>query len=125
MKTFSNILIVLAPFKGLLTAAGVADAIKEGILLAQPGTNVKVLPMADGGTGTVSAVCAALGGEMREVEVIGSMGDIVKAGYIFAPPDLRNPLRATTRGVGQLIKDAMQAGCEEIIIGLGNIFWNL
>lgn len=134
-----NILISPAPFKGILSGMEAANAIKEGVLVAQPGADVKVLPMSDGGTGTVLAVHKAQGGKLRELEVSGPMGQIVKAaytiinkgktaviemasaaGYIYMSKGDIDPLLATTGGVGQLILDAARQGCSEIIIGLGD-----
>jgi glycerate kinase len=136
---FTNLLISPAPFKGLLFASSAAEAIKTGILLAQPSANVKVLPMADGGMGTVSAVYDALGGDLIELEVCGPYGEIRSAkyvligggdvaviemasaaGFIHAPDKKLDPMHATTGGVGRLIADAARRGCKKIIVGLGD-----
>lgn len=139
MPEFSNILVAPAGFKGVLPSAGVAGAIKEGILAARPDASVTTLPMADGGIGTVDVVAEALGGQMVEVEVAGPLGDTVKAkytiiedgqtavlemaaaaGWALVLENARDPLRATTRGVGQMIAHAVGKGCKRIIIGLGD-----
>lgn len=131
---------VIAPdsFKGSLSAVAVADAIENGIYAADPDAVIKKIPVADGGEGTVEAIIAASGGRIYEQNVIGPLGDDVKAffgvlsdgitaiiemaaasGLPLVPDDKRNPMHTTTYGTGQLIKAAMDKGCRRIIIGIG------
>lgn len=131
--------IVIAPdsFKGSLTARQAADAIERGVRRATPDVDIISIPMADGGEGTVRALVDATGGRLISVRVTGPLGEPVAATYgilgdgttaviemaeaaglhlVGAMPD---PLHATTRGVGELILDALDHGAERIIVGLG------
>ena len=132
--------VVLAPnsFKGSLDAVGVAAAMKRGILSVDPRTMVVEVPMADGGEGTVTAVTRATGGTTRNVWVTGPLGTPVDARYgilgdgrtavmemaaaaglPLVPDELRDPLVATTYGVGEMIADAARQGIRHIVIGIG------
>ena len=131
--------IVIAPdsFKGSLTARQAADAIERGVRRVTPDADIISIPMADGGEGTVRALVDATGGRLIPVRVTGPLGEPVAATYgilgdgttaviemaeaaglhlVGIAPD---PLRATTRGVGELILDALGRGAERIIVGLG------
>ena len=131
--------IVIAPdsFKGSLTARQAADAIERGVRRATPDVDIISIPMADGGEGTVRALVDATGGRLISVRVTGPLGEPVAATYgilgdgttaviemaeaaglhlVGTAPD---PLHATTRGVGELILDALGHGAERIIVGLG------
>lgn len=131
--------IVIAPdsFKGSLTARQAADAIERGVRRATPDVDIISIPMADGGEGTVRALVDATGGRLISTRVTGPLGEPVVATYgilgdgttaviemaeaaglhlVGTTPD---PLRATTRGVGELILDALGRGAERIIVGLG------
>jgi len=131
--------VLVAPdkFKGSLSAKQVASAIKKGIIRAMPDAIVEICHMADGGEGMVEALLDSLGGERREVLVTGPMGERIKAGYgilpgsvaviemssaaglWMVPVERRNPMLATTYGVGELIKDALARNINRIIIGIG------
>jgi len=131
--------IVVAPqeFKGTLTAQEAAEAMAEGARRALPDATVDVLPLADGGPGTVSAIVAATDGELRKTAVTGPMGGAVEAkwgllpdgtaviemsaaaGLVLVPEEEREPRLATTFGVGELILAALDAGSRRIVIGLG------
>lgn len=132
--------IVVAPdsFKGSLSAAQVADAITEGILRALPDTEVVQIPIADGGEGTVEALVRATGGTVIPVRAMnpegikiesffGMLGDgdtaiiemAAASGLPLVREDLRNPMTATSYGTGELIRAALDAGCQEIILGIG------
>ena len=131
--------IVIAPdsFKGSLTARQAADAIERGVRRVTPDADIIPIPMADGGEGTVRALVDATGGRLIPVRVTGPLGEPVAATYgilgdgttaviemaeaaglhlVGTAPD---PLHATTRGVGELILDALGHGAERIIVGLG------
>ena len=114
------------------------NAVKEAVLQVDPGAEVAVLPIADGGEGTVEALCAGMGGKLQEVIVSGPQGDPVKAQYgilpdgrtavmemsaaagiTLIPASSRNPMRTTTYGVGEMIADAISRGCRHFIIGIG------
>ncbi|WP_434642502.1 glycerate kinase [Thermoanaerobacterium thermosaccharolyticum] len=130
--------ILVAPdsFKGSLSSKEVLKAISEGIRRAID-AEIAGLPIADGGEGTVDALITSLGGKIVDVDVLGPLGNVVKgyfgvlndgtaviemaasSGLNLVPNDMRNPLITTTYGVGQLIKEALDAGCRKFIIGLG------
>lgn len=132
--------IVVAPdkFKGSLTAAEAADAMTRGALAAIPSAKIERAPMADGGEGVVEALVGATGGSYREAEVTGPLGDPVRArfgilgdgrtaviemaaasGLALVPAEARNPLKTTTRGTGELLLAAREAGARRVIIGIG------
>src|SRR4051812_23279504 len=77
--------IVLAPdsFKGTLTAREAALAMQRGVKRAMPNAEVVLLPLADGGEGTVAAIQSALGGDTVPVTVTGPLGDPVDASFVF------------------------------------------
>lgn len=139
--------IVVAPdsYKECLGAREVAGAMAAGLKEAWVGRGedsleVVEMPLADGGEGTVRVLAAVLGARTVRATVIGPLGKPVEAEYaIFndasgltailevasacglplVPPEKRNPLHTTSRGVGELILDALEKGCKRILIGLG------
>jgi glycerate kinase len=132
--------IVIAPdsYKESLTALEVAIEIEAGFREVFPDAEYLKLPMADGGEGTVAAMVAATSGTLVEVGVTGPLGEAVTAcygltgdgktaiiemaaasGLALVPPNLRNPLKTTTYGTGELIKAALDAGIHHLIIGIG------
>lgn len=132
--------ILVAPdsFKGSLTAMEVAKNIKKGINSYDSKIDVELLPMADGGEGTVQSLVDATNGEIIEKEVNGPLGNKVKAfygllgdqktaviemaaasGLPLVPEGKKNPLKTTTYGTGELIASALDAGAQKIIIGIG------
>ncbi len=131
--------IVIAPdsFKESLSAPDVAHAIARGIKNALPNARTICLPMADGGEGTVEAVLGATKGERRTRIVQNANGQPIKASWAWLPDgtaviemaaaaglehiprDQRNPLRASSFGVGELIQDALDAGARHLVLGLG------
>ncbi|MGZ3486508.1 MAG: glycerate kinase [Isosphaeraceae bacterium] len=132
--------VVIAPdkFKGSLTALEAAEAMARGLSRVDPSAEIDRVPMADGGEGTVAALVAATGGSYRTVTVTGPLGEPVVAsfgllgdgrtavlemasasGLWLVPPALRDPLRATTRGTGQLLLAALKAGARRVIVGIG------
>ena len=132
--------IVIAPqsFKGSLSARDVADAMAGGIQRVLSDVGLVLLPMADGGEGTVDALVSTTGGTFRYNEVAGPLGEKVTAGWgilgdgttaviemaaasglTLIPPNKLNPMLATTYGTGELIRAALEAGCRHLIIGIG------
>ena len=132
--------IVIAPdsFKDSLSAAGVAQAIAEGWAQVWPAAHVLQCPMADGGEGTVDAVLAACKGELRRHTVRGPLGDSVEArwgwladshtamiemaeasGLQLVAPGQRDACSSTTYGTGELIRAALDAGAQRIILAIG------
>ncbi|MBX5435759.1 MAG: glycerate kinase [Alicyclobacillaceae bacterium] len=132
--------IVLAPdsYKGSLSAKAACEAMEAGIRRAFPDADIVHVPMADGGEGTAESLVSATGGEMVECMVTGPLGERVRArwgrlgdgrtavielaeasGLVLVPPARRNPLHTTTYGTGELIADAVRAGCRDIILAIG------
>nr|WGD85980.1 glycerate kinase [Bacillus subtilis] len=132
--------IIIAPdsFKESLSALEAADAIERGFKSVFPGADYRKLPVADGGEGTVQSLVDATNGRIIEQVVTGSLGEPVRAffgmmgdgrtaviemaaasGLHLVPVDKRNPLITTTRGTGELIGAALDAGAERLIIGIG------
>src|ERR1043166_3727388 len=132
--------ILIAPdkFKGALNARDAAHNIAMGLLDVLPDAQIEIVRRADGGEGTAEAICDARGCSWRECkardpfgrEIIARYGWIdhdklaimeisEAAGMRRLSEDERNPTRATTFGVGEMILDATNDGAKEIIIGLG------
>lgn len=131
--------IVIAPdsFKGSNPSVEVADCIEQGVRRVFADAQIIKLPIADGGEGTVEALVAGAGGQIRNRMVIGPMGRPVEAKYgilpgrigvvelaaasglPLVPVDQRDVTRATTFGTGELILACAQEGCKTIIVGLG------
>lgn len=132
-----KILIASDSYKGSLSTLAVADKIKEGIQRVYPEAEIKCASIADGGEGTVEAIISGMGGTMKESTVTGPMGNKVCASYgilsdgkaiieMAAASGLplvgetqKDVMKATTYGTGELIRDAMDQGCNEIYIGIG------
>jgi glycerate kinase len=133
-------LFIVAPdsFKGSLSAVEAANAMAEGIKNVFPNSIVKKIPLADGGEGTVEALVAATQGKIIKVKVqdplgrkidsfIGILGNqktavvemAAASGITLLKEKEKNPLITSTFGTGELIKKALDLGCEEIIIGIG------
>ena len=132
--------IVIAPnaFKGSLSALEAATAIGEGIRNAMPDADLVLVPIADGGDGTVDALVAATQGDRRTLRVRGPLGDPVDAEYglidggstaviemakaaglALVPKDNRDPRITTTYGVGELLQHAYDAGARHFVVGIG------
>jgi len=133
-----SVRIVIAPdkFAGTLSAVEAAQAIATGWARRAPGDELRQLPMADGGPGFVDALSAGLGGELVSVTVTGPLGGLVPAailqvgdtayvesaqacGLHLLPPEQRDPGRASSTGVGELVAAAIAKGAERVVIGLG------
>jgi glycerate kinase len=136
--------IVVAPdsFGGALDSVGVADAIAAGWARARPADSIVRAPMADGGEGTLQAIASALGqrAERRAVPTVDALGRPVVAEWLLIDgrdafvemaaasglshlrPEERTPdaaRRASTRGAGELVRAALDAGAQSITLGLG------
>ena len=132
-----KIVIAMDSFKGCLSSPEAGQAAREGILHAGFGDEVLVRPLADGGEGTLETLAQGLGGRMETVRVCGPLGTPVDARYAvlpggtavietaqaaglpLVPPGARDPLHATTFGVGELIRHAVRGGCRRFLLGLG------
>src|SRR5213082_2609680 len=130
------ILVAPAAFKGTLGPRQVAEAISAGARRALPGSAVLQCPISDGGDGLLDAVLPP--GSLREhLRVTGPLGEPVSGelgwidpetaifesatacGIALLRPDQLDPLRATTRGVGELIWEAVERGANTVVVGLG------
>lgn len=132
--------IVIAPdsYKESLSALEVANAIEQGFREIWHDADYVKIPVADGGEGTVEAMVEATTGRIVEVDVTGPLGEPVTAFYGLSgdertafiemaaasgleqvPVTLRDPLKTTSWGTGELIRHALDVGVEHIIIGLG------
>ncbi|WNQ11315.1 glycerate kinase [Paenibacillus aurantius] len=132
--------IVIAPdsFKGSLSAREAGLAIERGVRRAIPDCETIIVPMADGGEGTVSCLVEATDGRLVQTTVKDPLGREVQAefgilgggetcviemaassGLYLIGAEERNPLLTTTYGFGQLIKAGLDEGCRQFILGLG------
>ena len=132
--------VVIAPdsYKGCLSALEVAKAMERGVLSVFPSAEVRKIPIADGGEGTVAALVTATNGQLRQAEVTDPLGNKISAhwgvlgdgrtaviemaaasGLPLVPKEKRDPRVTTTYGTGELIKAALAEGLAKIIIGIG------
>ena len=132
--------ILIAPdkFKGALNAREVAENIAKGLRDALPDAKIDIVPMADGGEGTAEAICEARGGSWLKCKAHDPFGREIEARYAWIEDGKlavmemseaagmrrlseseRDPVRATTFGVGEMILDSASREANEIIIGLG------
>ena len=133
-----NILIAPDSFKDSLGALAVAQALSSGIRKVLPDALIRVVPMADGGEGTVESIIDATGGRMMQVPVMdplmreitsfyGISGDgstaviemAAASGLELLDRGERNPWVTSTFGTGQLIRHALDQGCGKILLGIG------
>ena len=127
-------------FRGTLTAAGAAAALARGIEAAEVDRRrfdeVRCLPLADGGEGTLEALLAAQGGCRRQATVTGPLGETVTAAWGMLPDRTaviesarasglalvdgpNDPLAATSRGTGELIAAAVRGGARKVVVAVG------
>lgn len=139
-KSNRQIRIAIAPdsFKGAISAQGAAEAMAEGFSQVLEGTEILLIPMADGGEGTVDAWAASVGASKVVADVHDPLMRPIKAEFAYdaasrtaviemaaasglplLKPDERDPMRTTTFGTGELMKAALDLGAREIILGIG------
>ena len=132
--------ILIAPdkFKGTLDAREVAQNIAKGLRDVLSDADIEIIPMADGGEGTAEAICDARGCSWVQCKAHDAPGREIYARYGWIDQEKlaviemseaagmrrlsgseRDPIRATTLGVGEMLLDATKRGANEIIIGLG------
>jgi glycerate kinase len=131
--------IVIAPdaFKGSLSAREAAYIMKEAAHGILPQAEVHMIPMADGGEGTLDALVTAATGKQVPVQVTGPLGEKLNTSYglladgtavieaalisglVQVPEEKRNPDNTTTYGIGEVIIDALNEGCTSFLIGIG------
>lgn len=132
--------VLIAPdsYKGTLTSVEVARALAEGWRRARPDDDVRLAPLADGGEGTLVAIEAARGWQRREATVRDPLGRAIRAAWLVrddgqagviematasglsrVAADDRDARRATSLGTGDLVRDALDAGIRDIVLGIG------
>lgn len=133
-----KILVACDSFKGCMSSKEVCENIKKGILRANSNHDVYTFPVADGGEGTSDVFCDLLNGEKILAYTVDAYGKKIQTHYCMSkdhslavmdvasciglnmtPREKRNPMVASSRGVGILMKDAISKGCKKLIIGLG------
>ena len=133
-----KIIIAIDSFKGCLTSAQAGEAALQGVKAAAPHARVMVVPVSDGGEGMMHTFTAALGGHKVRVRVHDPLMRPITAHYgisedghtaiiemaqacglTMLAPSERNPLRATSFGLGELMAHAIKQGCRRLIVGLG------
>jgi glycerate kinase len=132
--------IVIAPnaFKGSLSAAQAAEAMCTGIQRGLPTAQVEAFPVADGGDGLLDTLQARLAGQRHTQRVRGPLGQVIDASFLYSASrhlaviemataaglallnqQQLNALQASSEGVGQLIKAALDLGARHIVLGIG------
>ena len=133
-----KILIATDKFKDSLTAKQVCEGLQRGILRTFPSAKIEILPLADGGEGTLETLQSVLGGEFIECEVNDPLSRKIKANYLWIKEkqtaiiemarasgiellkqNERNCLITSTYGTGELINNALEKGAKEIILTVG------
>ncbi len=132
-----KVIVAMDSFKGSLTSLEAGNSVKEGILEVFPYTNICVLPLADGGEGTLDAVMWLKNGKKQNVQVKDALLRTISAEYgilnsntafieiakVVGLPMLkkeeRNPLITSSYGIGEMIVDAIKNGCQHFYIALG------
>ena len=138
MTSMKRIIIASDSFKGCLSSMQVAAAVEQGVHKVCPECEIIKLNVADGGEGTVEALLDTLGGHLQTVTVSDPLGRPVSASYGILADGLtavmemsaasglpllsmeeRNPMKTSTYGTGEMIKDAMSRGCRKFLVGIG------
>ena len=133
-----RIIIAIDSFKGSLSSREAGEAALCAAREVFPEAQAEVFLLADGGEGTAHAIISANGGVMRHCRVHGPLGEAVDAAYgilpstntaviemaeaaglTLVPPEKRDPEMTSTYGVGELIRDAIERGCRDFMIGIG------
>lgn len=131
-----KIVVACDSFKGCMSAKKVVSTIEKGVKRANENHEVFGFPMADGGEGTAQIIQEALKANRIQVNTVDAYGKEYLASYGYdghraimdvasciglnmTPRNERNPLVASSKGVGIMMKDAVDKGCKELLIGLG------
>lgn len=132
----SRIILIPDSFKGTLSSLQICQIMREEILRQDPTSEVIAIPVADGGEGTVEAFLTALGGEKKAKTVCGphftpvpsfwgklpdgtAVIEMAAAAGLPLVGEDKHVETATTFGVGELLRDALESGCRRILLGLG------
>src|SRR4051812_34352563 len=137
-STYMRILVAPDKFKGSLSAREAAEEIGAGLHEAMPNAVIDLVPVADGGEGTAEAICQAREGSWVTCPARDALGRPIQVRYAWLGDsacavmemseaaglwrigaDERNPLCATTVGVGDMLLDAAKRGAKDIVVGLG------
>ncbi len=133
-----KIIIAIDSFKGCLSSLEAGQAASEGVRSIYPACEVIVTPIADGGEGILNVLTSATGGKYITVYAHDPLMNLIEAKYGISgdkktaliemaaisglplvPENKRNPMQTTTFGTGELIRDALEKGCRDFIIGIG------
>lgn len=131
-----KVVIASDSYKGCMTSSQACDRIEAGILHANPAHTCVKYPMADGGEGTATVFCDVIHGKMVTCQTVDAYGKSIHAHYAYngsiavmdvasciglnmTPKEKRNPMVASSYGVGLMIKDAIHRGAKKLVIGLG------
>ena len=133
-----KIIIAIDSFKGSLTSIEAGEAVREGILNSHPDWQTDIIPIADGGEGMLSVMLNTTQGTTHTLWAHNPCMELIPAEYgiskngdtafiemaaISGLPlireEQRNPMRTTTYGTGELIRDALEKGCRRFIVGIG------
>lgn len=134
----NHVVIAIDSFKGSLSSLAAGQVARDAVRAVFPQARVEIFPLADGGEGTVDTLVEGLQGQIVPAVVTGPLKAPVTsryglvpaeklaviemadaAGLPMVPVEKRNPLQTTTYGLGELILQAIDAGCREFIIGIG------
>ena len=134
----NHVVIAIDSFKGSLSSLAAGQVASDAVRAVFPQAHVEIFPLADGGEGTVDTLVEGLQGQIVPAVVTGPLKAPVTsryglvpaeklaviemadaAGLPMVPVEKRNPLQTTTYGLGELILQAIDAGCREFIIGIG------
>ena len=133
-----RVVVTVDSFKGSLTSLEAGEAVKRGILRACPDAEITVLPLADGGEGTIDSIAPFVGGTAKTITVSDPLGRPIEATYIIDPASNtayiemakaagltllkdseKDPYLTTTYGVGELMRNAIDNGAEKLVICIG------
>ena len=132
-----KIIIIPDSFKGSASSLEVCNYIERGVLKVIKDADIIKIPVADGGEGTVESILYAAGGNIKKINVKNPEGKIIEAKYgiinkekaviemaeasglTLVDDKTRNPLKYSTYGTGEFIKDAVNNNIKEILIGIG------
>ena len=129
--------IISDSFKGSMDSISVCKIISSEVKNVFPCCETVIIPVADGGEGTVDCFYTALGGSLIELTVVNPFFEDITVEYLILAngetavievasciglplvEDRKDPIKASSYGVGQILLDAINRGCKKIIIGLG------
>ena len=136
LKKHSQFVVCMDSFKGCLTSHEANEAVQRGVRQVLPDAEVIAIPVSDGGEGFVEACRHVYGGMLHSVQTCDALLRDIEANYLVCgytaiievakiiglamlAEEERNPMRASSYGVGTVVADAIQNGAKHIIVGLG------